>query len=146
MTVALNGELSKMNRTVSGIRQSFNATTHKPMATEQAQEAQTTNPIPSERQFLDDLKIMLSKELDSAKTNEALQFATELYHHNSSNEKEVSSFVLLRHFSNLLIQRLPFFMQFSYGISIIQNALGLTEGEICNIISKDPNDCTEEDF
>lgn len=82
MTIALNGDLSKTNRTIASIRHSFSERIQITV-TNGTKEAEKTSHNSTEKQFLDELESMLSTELDSTKTKKALNFATEIYRHTS---------------------------------------------------------------
>lgn len=86
MTVALKDDLSKTNRTIYDVRQSFHDRMQKAAVTEQTIQSQTSNPIPSEKEFLKELESMLSTELDASDTKEALDFAKEIYQKTNSND------------------------------------------------------------
>lgn len=91
MTVALKDDLPKTNRTIYDVRQSFHDGMQKAAVAEPTIQSQTLNSISSETAFLKELESMLSTELDASDTEEALDFAKEVYQKTNSN-KDVSRF------------------------------------------------------
>lgn len=91
MTVALKDDLSKKNRTIYDVRQSFHDKMKKATIIELTNESQTLNPVSSEKEFLKELESMLCTELNASDTEEALDFAKEIYEKTNSN-KDVSEF------------------------------------------------------
>lgn len=88
MTIALNGDRSKTNWTVSGIRQNFSGRTQQTALIDETNGVEKTSSDFTEKQFLDELETMLSKALDSSKTTEALAFAKKIYR-NIGRDKDV---------------------------------------------------------
>lgn len=92
MYIALDGDVSKTNQSVTDIRKKFSKRIQKTVVTEDTKEVETTTSlISTEKEFLYELESMLSKELDPLQTEEALKFSTEFNTPGGTN-KDVSIF------------------------------------------------------